>query len=270
MKKMMIRAAIMAAIVTVSWFALANDKFTPGKKVSAIDEAELTLAVVEEDAPGMSDDEQKILKEMQDLFSGLYDGKPLYLDGVTEFSNPADTVATIQTAQFGYYNNGGGSIQIKNGQQIAVNNASCYAVADHELKRIIVAPSKKIEPAQLVPVPLAGKNLRSEGYSISRTQDGDRITIRLLCENHITCKEIKVEFDANTRKPITLFSRYTDLDHPGETAFDKTMTVRFSTWETDPAKLGAYAQPVPVRVSGGEVAKAPGFESYDIVNLLNK
>jgi hypothetical protein len=269
MKKIIIRGFILAAIISVSWYALANsDKFTPGANASALDQAELTLSVTDENMPEMSGDEQKILRELQDLFSDLYEGRPLFLEGVTQYTDPADSTATIQRAEFGYYNNGS-SVRIRNGGQLAINTASYYAVADEELKRIVVAPAKKIEPSQLIPIPRAGRDLKSEGYTISRTEEEGRVIIRLLCENHISCKEIRVEYDAATRKPLAFFSRYTDLDHPEDAAFDKKMSVRITSWGSEAPSSGP-AVSEPVRMSGENVKPGPGFETYDIVNLLNK
>ena len=270
MKRIIISTAIILCAITVSWLAFGrNEKFKKISKASVVNDAVLTIADSIQSDADLNDDEKKIIKELQDLFKDVSAGKPLHMEGDIRFTDPVDTSQKEQASDFIFHNDGA-KIYYKNKAQEAINDRSFYTVADHELKRLVVMPPKSVEAMQVIPLSALSKNIKAEGYSIERSEQGGSAIIRLLCEQHITCKEVSVEFDAATGKLISLFYRFTDLDHPEDTDFDKTLNIKISNWEKDIEQIRKYPLPQLVQSTKDGQTITSALEDYQVINLINK
>jgi hypothetical protein len=266
MKKALILTLVIG-LAASSWLALAREfRFSGPEKSTSLDDATLSIAGDNADAPEASDEDKKVLAELRSIFEMVNGKETIYMEGTLEIKDPSDSSGAAN-AHFNYYKEGQ-MVWFKNPDQEMVNNADCYAVADHELKRIVAGPARTLEQVEMVPLPSMGKNLKAEGYSIEKNTEGEKVTIRLISENHISCKEIRVEFDEKTKRPFLFHYRFADPDHLEENSFDKTMSVKIGKWET-----GVEARrPLPAIVQKGEnrISAAKSFEAYEVIDLLNK
>lgn len=267
MKKPLLITLLIAAAITGSWYAIANDKKTPrSTKAQLLDEA--TLTVVDENAPlpEMNDNDKKILAELEHVFAKAT-GQSFYMQGVLTVTDPSDPV-NDSTGEFSFYRKGQ-TFWYKNAGQEMVNTQDYYVVADHAMKRVVVTPSKNMEEANPAPLNAIGKNLLSEGYTIEKIEKNGMTIIRLINENHINCKEIRVEFDAATMRPSLFFYRFTNLDAPDDPASDKTMSVRINAWENGDA-VPVRSLPDIVKHTNNQFQLGQSRQGYEIIDLYTK
>jgi hypothetical protein len=267
MKKTIILFAAIA-IMAISWLAFAREyRFHSANKKNEAAEVSLKVENGEEMTADFNDDEKNILRELQDLFKVFSSEKQFYLSGSMDMYNPADSAETNTSSQFDFLKKDD-VVYYKNDNQQSVNTEKYYAVADHAAKKIMIGPAKDVLAISPIPFSALSKNFKNDGYTVEKTENGNVTTIKLLCENHISCKEIKVEFDPLTRKPSLLFYRFTDLNYPEDKDHDKTITVRINKWEAG-AEAKDYPMPQIISIADETITGAKGFEDYEIINLLN-
>jgi hypothetical protein len=268
MKKVIILFAAIG-IMAISWLAFAKEfKFHSENKKAVLDEAMLKLDNGEEMNADFSDDEKTILRELQDLFKAFSSKTPFFLSGSIDLYNPADSSEMTASSPFDFLKNED-IIYYKNDGQESINTEKYYAIADHAAKKIMVTASKSIQEISPVPFSALSKNFKNDGYTIERTEQGNKAIIKLLSENHISCKEIKIEFDPVTRKPSLLFYRFTDFDYPDDKKHDKTITIHIKNWEVGSAAAKSYTVPQLISITNESIIGSKGFEEYEIMNLLN-
>lgn len=269
MKKAIILFAVIV-IMSISWYSLAKGyKYYPESKNSKLDEATLKLDSGEEANADFNDDEKKILKEYHDLFKDISAQESFYLAGSIDVEDPADSSGEASNSGFIFLKKGD-IIHYKNDNQEILNNKTYYAVADLLSKKIIVAPPKATQDISPMPFSSISKNFKSEGYTIERTEKENKVIIKMICENNINCKEIKVEFDPITKKPYLLFYRFTDLDHPEDKKYDKTIAMQIAKWDVGIDKVKDQAVPNLVIIDNQSITGAAGFEDYEIINLYKQ
>lgn len=267
MRKLLKRIFFILCTVGASWLAIAHSDKLPGiQKSTLADEAFLTLRDENEAIPEQSDDEKKILAELQGVFSLFLTGTEFYLEGTVSLRDPLDSSQDYAPAAFTYYKKDD-LIYYKNPEQEMVNTADFYTVVDHLSKRIVVAPSKSFQNTNALPLSVIGKNLKGEGYKMERIENEDVTTIRLLCETHVSCKEIKVEFETTSKKPRKLFYRFTNLDYPELETFDRTLSITIDEWKMKVGNIGITPKVTSLK-EGFTAAK--GYEGYDIIDLYTK
>lgn len=267
MRKPLLITVLIVAVVASSWYAFANDRKVPrNTKAELLDEATLTLVDENAPLPEMNDDDKKILSELEHLFAKATE-QSFYMEGNLSVKDPSDSAGNA-SGDFSFYRKGQ-LLWYKNADQEMVNTQEYYAVADHSVKRVVVTPSKNMEETSPMPLNVIGKNLLSEGYTIERTEKDGVSVIRLVNENHISCKEIRVEFDAATQHPSLFFYRFTNLDQPDDVAADKIMSIRIKAWENG---KDVQTRGLPDIVRHKENAFQPGqsLQGYEIIDLYTK
>lgn len=265
MKKLIILSGLIA-IMALTWFAFAREYRVPEPKGSQTDEALLVLDNNEERNSDFSDDEKAVLKELKNLLQ-LYSSKTsFYLSGTIQFNDPDDS-SESGLSQFKFFKKDK-LVYYKNEGQESLNTEKYYAVADRETKKIIVSLPKDAKEISPIPLSMLSKNLKKDGYSIEKVVEQNKATIKLICENHISCKEIRIEYDISTYKPSLFFYRFTDFNYPEDKARDKIMSIQISQWETD-GKEKNYKVPELITIEQGIISSAKGFEDYEIMNQTN-
>ena len=269
MKKIIILIAALV-VMSITWYALAKGyKFHSESKNYDLSEAVLKLDDGEETNADFNDDEKQILQEYQDLFKELSSKTSFYIMGNIEISDPADSSAEASGSAFSFLKTGN-NIYYQNNYQQILNTGTYYAVADLQSKKLIVAPPKTIQDISPIPFSSISKNFNSEGYTIEKTQKESKAIIKMVCENNINCKEIRVEFDILTRKPSLMFYRFTDLDNPEDKKFDKTIAIHISKWDVGDDKVKEKIIPNLVTINKESITGAAGFEDYELINLYNQ
>lgn len=269
MKKILILVAVII-IMSISWYALAKgNKFHLETKNTTLDEATLKLDNGEETNADFNDDEKQILKEYHDLFKGLSSEASFYLAGSIKVDDPADSSDEASSSGFIFLKKGD-IIYYKNDNQQILNTNTYYAVADLPAKKIIVAPRKTMQDISPIPFSSISKNFKSDGYTIERTEKENKAVIKMLAENNINCKEIRVEFDPLKGKPYLLFYRFTDLDYPEDKKYDKTVTIHITKWDAGIDKVKGHSVPTLVTVNKQSITGAAGVEDYEIINLYKQ
>jgi len=269
MKKIII-LIVALVVMSITWYALAKGyKFHSESKNYKLNEAALKLDNGEETNADFNDDEKQILKEYQDLFKDLSSKTSFYIMGNMEVSDLTDSSGEASGSGFSFLKTGN-NIYYQNNYQQILNTGIYYVVADLQSKKMIVAPPKTIQDISPIPFSAISKNFKSEGYTIERTEKENKAIIKMVCENNINCKEIRVEFDPLTRKPSLLFYRFTDLDNPEGKKFDKTIAIHITKWDVGIDKVKDQSIPKLVTISKESITVAAGFDDYEIINLYNQ
>lgn len=267
--KKIIFLLVAIAMMAITWLAFANDKrILLTNRASEANEVKLKLEDGEEAAADFDDDEKAILKELQDLFKTFSSQKHFYLSGRIDMHTPADTTQSKTSSQFDFSKKDE-LIYYQNDAQQSINTLKYFAVVDHVSKKIIVSPPKDVQEISPLSFSALSKNFKGDGYTIEKIVKEDRASIKLLCENHISCKEISVEFDPVTRRPSLIFYRFTDLDQPENKEYDKTITIQINKWEAGTAEAQDYLIPQMISITTEGITGVKGFEDYDVINLLN-
>jgi hypothetical protein len=265
MRKPVLTLTFIIGLGLASWYAIANDSFTR-HTAAPEDGGERLVIAGTEGVAEPSDEEKEALKEVQALFAHVTSGAPFYMESRVEYRSPVDT--TQLSFPYSYYRYGA-ELYVKNAEQLSINTPAYYTVADYQLKRLVVMPSRQLQAPALIPANLLGKNLKSEGYTIERSAGEGLVTIRILNPTHLTCKEMTLVFNPDTRVPVSLLYRLTDGDHP-EAAYDKTMLLRITHWEQAEAAVKAHALPAAIQLQDGQPLPGAAFRGFEILNLLNK
>jgi hypothetical protein len=265
MKKLIISGIIITSMA-LSWYAFAREYRAPESKKSETDEALLVLDN-NEGQGDFTDDEKAVLKELKNLLE-LYSSKTsFYLSGTIQIDDPVDSSQVNGLSHFEFLKSDK-IVYYKNDEQESLNTDKYYAVADREAKKIIVSLPKEAKEISPIPFSIFSKNFKNDGYSIEKSVENNKTTIKLICENHITCKEIRIEYDAVTNKPSLLLYRFTDFDYPEDKTRDKIMSIQINQWEAD-GKEKDYKIPELITITQGTISSAKGFEEYEILNRIN-
>jgi hypothetical protein len=266
MKKLII-TVILIVCIAAGWYAIAGEKERDSSRAELIDEATLTLADDNAELPEMNDNDKKILAELEQVFAAAMQHS-FYMEGVLSVNDPSDTVSASGNGDFVFYRKDQ-AVWFRNSSQEMINTKDYSAVADRAMKRIVVMPAKTLEETSAMPLTVIGKNLLSEGYKIEKIEKEGVEIISLVNEEHISCKEIRVEVDKASGHPVLFFYRFTNLDQPDDHASDKTMTIRIRKWENGDAVSARDLPGMVEHVKKGFHA-GKNFDDFEIIDLYTK
>ena len=249
---------LMLLLIASSWMAAAHFN----KSKSMPDE---TKAPETPEREPLSGDEQELLRLFTKVLEKLNSpDNAMQIEGRISIEDPANPQASAQAVPFRLYRDSS-AFYYSNQGQLVINNKDYYLVMDSLLKRIVVAPPKKIEELETISFQQYLKNVRGEGYQVEKEESGHSSVIRLHNKAHISCKEIQLEYKTATLQPLRLCYRLTDLENPDERS-DKKMEVMF-----DLIKSGANQKsPKVIVFMEGAISPVKGLEEYELINLINQ
>ncbi|MDQ7949124.1 MAG: hypothetical protein REI78_00335 [Pedobacter sp.] len=148
------------------------------------------------------------------------------------------------------------------------NNKKIGVVVDDDQHRIDVL---KPVDANANMMPLANINnmpelVRSEGFVMTTTSEGNLQTIVLKNKNHFTCKEYALTFDTLSYLPKRIFARFTGDSNAETHNGERLLYVRFDKAEPQ-SNISDYLLNAPIQLEAGQWKVQPKYKSYQVFGL---
>ena len=165
-------------------------------------------------------------------------------------------------------------IMCKNGQQFylrigqteTINNESNYLFIDHAVKKMLVGEARKIVQAPGIPVNELYDYIKSEGFAFSKTVSNNRLsTITMLNPNHISYKELSVQYDSARKQVRKLFIRQAEVTDPMNADKEKWLTLNVKDWNDDPETAKYMGLQKFIQKKQDEWVSAHGYENYELI-----
>jgi hypothetical protein len=262
---------IMAAGVAITWKVFAGE----GKK-------QLTAADIIIKAPGeetesttlpepeLEADEKEILETMKQLFDGFGDSTAYsYANFVYNYNDPADSSLNIHNVEMEYCVKPDSTFYT-NGDMIATNIKPYYIEVNRMQRRIIIAPAKNAIEMADIPLKMAGKFYKSNGYTMERTVTDSTGRIHIYNSNHLNCKEIVIDYNPANMKPVAVKYTLTDIDDPFNDQMNKTMRIAVREWTRDMQEVRSKKFPQALQVEGKKISATAGYKNFGIINLFSE
>ncbi|WP_205509786.1 hypothetical protein [Longitalea arenae] len=163
----------------------------------------------------------------------------------------------------------------KNGEQFylriglteTVNSENNYLFVDHAIKKMLISKAKKAFQAPGLPVNELYEYINSEGFTFSKESSNNRYsTITLLNPNHISCKELTVQYDSVVKHVKKIFIRQAEVTDPMNVDKEKWITLAVKDWNDDPEAGKYLGLHKFVQKKNDEWRAAPGFIDYELIN----
>lgn len=224
---------------------------------------------VAEDASGNKPDPAQVAL-MNELIGWL---KPFdtantsyYLNGLFTAVDKADSANAMVNLPYTVCKNGN-EFYLRIGQTETVNNKYNYLFVDHAVKKMMLSGAKKITYTPGVPMNEIYDYLTSEGYVLVKTAGNNRLsTISMQNPNHVSFKELAVQYDSATHQLKKVFMRQADVADPMNADREKWITLEVKDWNDDP-EPGKYLDVQKfVQKKQNEWAPAAGYSSYSLIN----
>lgn len=211
-------------------------------------------------------EEEHMLKEVIAVYARMDFCRQLYTTGILEANDPADSTVALHSP-FKFCRKGN-DLYYQSGEMEVIALENIYISISNQSKKIFVGPARKI----ISPLQMATDSLvdiwKKDHYSIDAHVLPEQTTVRLLCSNHITCKEYRYDYDPAAMVLKGVYMRLTNLDDPLNTAMDKEVRMSVDQWrETDipPAllKTGTY-------LAKGKAGWEPvgAYADYTLISLF--
>jgi hypothetical protein len=138
---------------------------------------------------------------------------------------------------------------------------------DHVTKVVLVKPAQPIPKLKIVPN-LKGllKTLSSERYELREGAEGGQNFIKLINEQHISCKEYKIGYDKESMKPSSFYLRFTNIDSPEDSTKDKEIFLEKLTVKAN-FNMSEMLRIAGVKNVNGNILLEDSYPNYRIIKM---
>lgn len=186
--------------------------------------------------------------------------------GVINIVNKADTTQTVKNVRFLFCKRDQ-NCYYRMGNTETLNNNGIYLYVDHDHKKVIVGPQKSLSMPDIAGSANLKDNLTGENYALTCKSSGEKQTLTLLNEKHITCKEYAITYDTVTRKVNRIFARMSNFNEPLNKAKERLVDVLFNDWQYQ-ANVNNYLDPKTVLAQYGNEIKLVGiYKTYELIRI---
>lgn len=260
---------IIAAAITWKVVALPGKKEPTTADIVLTVEDESTEAEASEEEPAA--EEKEILATLQQLFDGFGDSSSYsYARFLYNYKDPADSTANMSNTEMSYCVKRD-SMFYETDDIVIANTNTAYVNVLKEQKRIVVAPSKTSGELPEMPLKKVAKFYRSNGYTMEKTQTDSAVArIRIYNANHLNCKEMIIDYNPVTMKPVAVKYVLTDIDDPFNDRMDKIMRLQITEWTRDEEEVKSKFFPATVQMQGEKIIPAAAYKQFGMINLLSE
>lgn len=189
-----------------------------------------------------------------------------YLNGLFTAVDKADSANAMVNLPYTVCKNGN-EFYLRIGQTETVNNKNNYLFVDHAVKKMMLSGSKKITYTPGVPMNEIMDYITSEGYALVKTVNNNRLsTITMQNPNHVSFKELSVQYDSVTHQLKKVFMRQAEVADPMNTGREKWITLEVKDWNDNPETSKYLDVQKFVQKKQDEWAPAAGYNSYSLIN----
>jgi hypothetical protein len=256
---------LLAAAVT--WKVLA----LPGKKQITTEDILLVMPdeQTEEEPEGeLAETEKEILEILRRLFDGFGDTASYsYTKFVYDYTNPAASNQNISNLEMNWCVKKD-SMFYETADMIITNTSSHYINVVKDQKRIVIAPSKVTNEMPDIPLKMAGKFYKSNGFTMEKSGNDTAGHIRIYNPNHLNCREMVIDYNPVLMKPVKVKYVMPDIDDPFNEQLDKTLQIVIKEWSRDEEMVKRINFPPTVLMKGKNFLPVADYKGYGIINLI--
>lgn len=209
-------------------------------------------------------EEAQILQELIAICGHMDSLHQFSVEGNIQASDPADSVNVLDT-HFRYCRNGK-AFYYRAGDNETIVLADASIAVNSSVKKIFLGPPKAILPALHMPADSILNIWKEDRYTITRSAAPPLVTINLVCENHVTCKQYRFIYNENTRLLNEVYLRLTDLNDPLNKEMDKPVKITYHHWEEGKVPGALFKKDHYVTVQGGSYVPSSLYRDYELLS----
>jgi hypothetical protein len=189
-----------------------------------------------------------------------------YLNGLLTAVDKTDSANAMIDIAYTVCKNGK-QFYLQMGKTETINNDQHYLFVDHTAQKILLANSKEVIQSPGLPVNDLYDYITSEGYVFSKEAGGNRLyTITMQNPNHISCKELSVQYDSVTRQVKRIFTRQAEVTDPMNQDKEKWITLTLKDWNDDPDPAPYLNVQKFIEKREHVWVTAPACQDYELIN----
>lgn len=211
--------------------------------------------------------DEGLLKQFELVCSEL-DGShdKIAFSGTVYMHDKADTLNKPQTLPFKMCREGN-ELYYQLGRTEMINSNEYYIFTDHDAERVVISEAKHLATGNIADIRKMKEALSSEEYEMKSSMQGNQKTISLVNENHITCKEYAVTFDAASYSVKRFFMRFSNMDDPLKKGNEKIIDIRITDKGADPDVTKYLDKHLPVIKEDAGWKLKQEYTQYQLIRL---
>lgn len=213
-----------------------------------------------------SPEEQSIVKELITVYRRMDTVQYLQMEGTIDIKDPEDTDNSLQ-ADFRYYKRNQ-LLYYQLGETEMIQAKDMAITTNREARKIFLSPLKEVSQIRHLPIDTIVKLWQDDSYKVTKTIRENLSTVQFLCENHITCKELRISYDKTSGIIKTIYSRMTNLSDPLNRKMDREMTFSCHKWVEQAPDQQLFSAGTYVRKGADTWTPTETYKEYDVVSDL--
>ena len=210
-------------------------------------------------------EEKRKLGQLAAIYDHMNGCAELDASGVLTAYDPADSSATLQHP-FRLCRKGK-ELYYQTGDMEMISLSDMYISVSHKARKIFIGPAKTVLPPFQLPTDSLAVTWQSDNYRMVTEDLPGKSRMRMLCDNHITCKEYRFDYDTAAMAVKQVYMRLTNLRDPLNNKLDKEVSLTVNEWREQhiPAALLKTSTYLVKEHDGWHATAA--YAGYDLVSL---
>lgn len=257
--KMIITAALATSSLTIAALGIARHKTTITKKRAAINHRTDSVQVPACDPV--------LLSKMISMARSLDFNQPkCTYAGIVDMEDKNDTTNNSRNLGF-LFCRSGDHYYYRLGSNEVIHQGSLNILIQNEQHKVVLSRQAISVSPPVVDLALMGKNLQSEGYTLTARFTGRHQTLSIINEEHLSIKEISVSLDTISKKLERIYIRQSDFGSPQDKHLDRITDVRITKMDSG-AAIGLYPDAANViQNKGGKQELTGKYKDYELIIL---
>jgi hypothetical protein len=257
---------LLAAAVTWKVFAAPAKKKINTEDILLVAPDEQTETEAEPEQE-LAEGEKEILEILRNMLDGFGDTTSYsYARFIYSYTNPAANNENISNLEMKWCVKKD-SMFYETKDVVITNTNSLYVNVIKEQKRIVIAPGKTFSEMPDIPLKMAGKFYKSNGYTMEKTVNDSTARIRIYNANHLNCKEMLIDYDPELMKPVQVTYTMPDIEDPFNEKLDKTMQINVKEWVRDEQEVKRISFPATIQLKDNSFIPVAAYKGYGMINL---
>ena len=252
-----ISAAVSLLLILLAGIGIARPHLFKAEKVETVK----TKAVRED---RQLEYQPELLEEFRQVSSLVDANREEYeLSGKLIIGRKRDSV--LRSEQMDYlFSKKGKDLYYRLGKTETFNQNGIYVYVDHHARKVLVSTQKDVAVNKsLIDSKQLLKTFRSEGYELIGSDQGNERTVKLLNNNHVSCREYAITYNKSDKKVTGILTRLTDLEGEINEGNEMSVDLRIGTSKAV-SELQRYNKALPVEKQGEEWRLKEGYVGYEL------
>lgn len=207
--------------------------------------------------------EDEILSELLTVCARMEKIQQFSVEGNIHASDPSDSANVLRT-DFRYCRDGQ-RFYYKAGDNETVTLPDAYVTVNSKVRKIFLSPPMEVLPPLQLPLDTLMKVWKTDRYLVTKSVAAPLVTVNLVCENHITCKQYRFTYDQDTRLLTRVFMRLTDMEDPLNKKRDKPVEIIYSHWVEGKVQPELFSKRRYVEGEADRYTPGKLYQDYEVV-----